>query len=66
MAVNAIARPSGETTGFTIPVSRCGSVGSRTRCAIGYVVRCSETVAVKGIVDVAPVSDLRLMWPSAV
>ena len=49
MAMNAIARPSGETTGFTMPVSRCGSVGSSTRCAIGYVVRCSDTVAVNGM-----------------
>ncbi len=34
IAMNAIARPSGDTTGLTMPVSCCGSAGSSGRCAI--------------------------------
>ena len=68
IAVNAMLRPSGETMGLTMPASRCGSAGSSTRCAIGKVLRWSETLAENGMtVAAAPgTSDRCLMWPSAV
>ena len=34
IAVNATARPLGDTTGLTMPASFCGSEGSRGRWAI--------------------------------
>ncbi len=34
IATNAIAPPSGDTTGLTMPVTLCGSTGSSGRCAI--------------------------------
>ena len=72
IAVNAIAWPSGEMTGLTMPVSFCGPAGSRARCAIAYVLRCSDTFAVNGttptpvgpsIVASTPFRDPRIPRP---
>jgi len=65
-AVNATDRPSGETAGLTIPLTRCAPVASSGRGAIENELRWSETVALNGMVAVDPSSERRLISPSAV